>query len=626
MMDDTLKLPALTRDAHAVGIEITQTDTGQTRLSFPLSSETPVERWFGTEILSHAPEAVQLERINTGAAPLLFNHDWGDPIGMIDGGRLENGRLIVDAHLFDTERAREVKAMIDGGLKNVSIGYEIQGMREEPHGTLTATSWLPLEGSIVTVPADTSVGIGRANGHDEPKPVRVTRAMSDTPSPKEEPMATETPAVADQTTDTKATEQQSAPVSIQHVREAARPAPIDAAKAENERIERIKAFGATNRVDQRQVDSWIASGADMAAVGSDFLKILEARSQAASQPADIGLSKKEVRQYSLLRAINASRANDWRKAGLELEASKAVSERAARDPRNPLSFFVPAEVQRRDLLATSTGSQLVVEDTLIGSFIELLRNQSAVLDMGATRLTGLTGNIKIPRQTGATTAYWIGTENTAITESMPTFGQILLQPKNVAALVEVSHQMLQQSAISVENLIVNDMARSIALAVDVAAIRGSGANGEPHGIVGTTGVGAFDTDGTSTYSDVVAAQQDLMAANALNPGCAYLADPVSAGLLMGRSRFANTDTPIWDGSLMGGTMAGFPCRASNQMSANTMLFGWWPSLIIAEWGVLEVAVDDTYNFAQGLSALRCWYTVDVGLRHPSAFTYDASVA
>jgi hypothetical protein len=78
--------------------------------------------------------------------------------------------------------------------------------------------------------------------------------------------------------------------------------------------------------------------------------------------------------------------------------------------------------------------------------------------------------------------------------------------------------------------------------------------------------------------------------------------------------------------LMGGTMAGFPCRASNQMLANTMLFGWWSSLIIAEWGVLEIAIDDKHDFAKGLSALRAWYTVDVGLRYPTAFTYDATVA
>ena len=410
-------------------------------------------------------------------------------------------------------------------------------------------------------------------------------------------------------------------------REQSKAAHADPAAMENERIAAIRKFADGKRIDERQVDAWCSSGASLGQVGEDFLKILEARSTAASQPADVGLSKKEVGAYSLLRAIQASRSNDWRNAGLELEANRAVQERTQREPRSAGGFFVPHEIQRRDLLATSTGSQLVTEANLIGSFIQLLRNQSAVLGLGATRLSGLVGNMKIPRQTGATTAYWLGNEGvTPITPSTPAFGQLLLQPKDVASLTPVSHQMLKQSDISVENMILNDMAQSVALAVDVAAIRGSGVDGQPHGIVGTTGVGTFDTDGTNTYSDVVSAQQDLMTANALNPGCAYLADGNSAGLLMGRSRFANTDTPIWDGSLMAGTMAGFPCRASNQMLANTMLFGWWPSLIIAEWGVLEVAIDDTYDFAKGISALRTWYTVDVGLRQPTAFTYDATVA
>ena len=433
-------------------------------------------------------------------------------------------------------------------------------------------------------------------------------------------MADENTAAAESPAETKTVP------SVQATREAAKPASVDPSVFEGERIKQIKDFANGKAIDQRQVDNWIQSGATLAKVGEDFLKILSDRSQAASQPADIGMTKREVQQFSLLRAIRAQQSGDWKKAGFELEASRAAMDRAGRDPKHANSIFVPAEIQRRDLLANSTGAQLVTENNLIGSFIDLLRNESAVLQMGATRLTGLTGNVKVPRQTGATTAYWLGSEVTSITESTPSFGQITLNPKNVAALVEISHQMMQQSDISVENLVIRDMATTIALAVDVAAIRGSGTDGQPAGIVGTTGVGSFDVDATSTYSDVVSAQQDLMAANALRPGCAYLADPVAAGLLMGRSRFANTDTPIWDGSLMSGNMAGFPARSSNQMSASTLLFGWWASLIIAEWGVLEVAYDPSYNFAQGLAALRTWYTVDVALRYPAAFTYDSTVA
>jgi HK97 family phage major capsid protein len=285
-------------------------------------------------------------------------------------------------------------------------------------------------------------------------------------------------------------------------------------------------------------------------------------------------------------------------------------------------------VGRRDMtVAGVSGSQyLVSTDNQPGNFIDLLRNDSVVLSMGATRLTGLVGNITIPKMTAGGTAYWLADENTQITESQATIGQLSLSPKNVAALTEISHQLMSQSSPDVETMVMNDLAQVLALAIDVAAIRGTGNTGQPQGIVGTSGVGTFDTDSTDSFGDVVGAQVDVMAANALRDGCAYVADPASAALLMSRSRFANTDTPVWSGSLLGGTMAGFPCRATNQMSANTMLFGLWPSVVVAEWGQLELMVNPYSDFTRGLSAVRAWYAIDTGMRYPAAFSYDATVA
>jgi len=235
-------------------------------------------------------------------------------------------------------------------------------------------------------------------------------------------------------------------------------------------------------------------------------------------------------------------------------------------------------------------------------------------------------NLTIPRMTAGGTAYWLADESTQITESQATIGQVSLTPHNVAALTEISHQLMQQSSPDAEQMVMNDLAQVLGLAVDVACLRGSGVSGQPHGIVGTSGVGSFDTDSTNTFSDVLDAQVDVSAANALRPGCAYVADFASAALLMGRSRFSSTDTPIWNGSLLEGTMAGFPCRASNQMSANTMLFGWWPSILVAEWGQLELMVNPYSDFTRGLTAVRAWYAMDTAMRYPAAFSYDATVA
>lgn len=386
-----------------------------------------------------------------------------------------------------------------------------------------------------------------------------------------------------------------------------------------------------NNLDERMTHHWISSGASLEEVSNDILKVMAERSKSVSTPAMLDMTPKEVKQYSVVRAVRAALSKDWSKAGLELEAHKAVMGRSGAQPRNGNSFFVPMDVQvrsQRDMtVAGVSGSQyLVTTQNQPGSFIDLLRNDSVVLGLGATRLTGLTGNITIPRMTAGGTAYWLGDENTAITESQATLGQVSLTPKNVAALTEITHQLIQQSDPSVEQMVMNDLAQVLALAVDVACLRGSGGSGQPQGIVGTSGVGSFDTDATNTYSDVLDAQADVGAANALRPGCAYVADLASAVLLSGRSRFANTDTPVWNGNLLEATMAGFPAKATNQMSANTMLFGWWPSIIVAEWGMLELAVNPFSDFTRGLSQIRAWYTMDTAMRYPAAFSYDASVA
>jgi HK97 family phage major capsid protein/HK97 family phage prohead protease len=616
---EPLKLPRLARDLFGTRIDArAETENG---ITFAASSGIEVERWWGTEVLAHDKGAVRMGRIDGGAAPLLFNHNWDDPIGMIDAGRLEDGRLMVDAHFFDTERAREVKAMLDGGLRNVSIGYEIHAMEEETKkNRFTATDWEPLEVSIVTIPADPSVGIGRSN--DSPKPVRITRADS-VPAQPAKPL------------EAKMAETLNAPAgdtATLEVRENGTPEQrMNPVEIEARRKQAIRNLCAANGLDKRFEANWIGAGTSLETVADEMIGIMQERAKDAP-PAGIGLSKRETAQYSITRALRAALSKDWSKAGLELEAHKAVMSAHGVTSRSGTSFFVPMEIQarmaKRDMtVAGVSGSQyLVGTENLAGSFIDLLRNDSVVLGLGATRLTGLVGNITIPRMTAGGTAYWLADESTQITESQATIGQLSLSPKEVAALTQISHKLMTQSSPDVEAMVMNDLAQVLALAVDVATLRGSGASGQPQGIVGTSGVGTFDTDGTNTFSDVLDAQVDVMAANALRAGCAYVADPASAALLMGRSRFANTDTPIWDGSLLAGTMAGFPCRATNQMGANTMLFGLWPSVIVAEWGQLELVVNPFSDETRGLSSVRAWYSLDAGMRYPAAFSYDATVA
>lgn len=611
MPDGELKVGRLQRDLPAVELQVRKQDgTNRVELSFSASSETPVDRWFGTEVLSHEAGAIRLDRVKGGAVPLLFNHDWGDVIGMVDRGAVAAGRLTVDAHLFDTARAQEVAAMVDGGLRNVSIGYQIHTMEEDKkQAVFTARDWEPLEVSIVTVPADPSIGIGRAQ-EEQASPVRVIRAVSttaNTAEPRKEirmdPQVVNPAAAAVTEHEFKA----QSPIAYEQARKQAI-------------INLVKA----NKLDERIGNAWITQGASMEQVSADILSILEERSKAnpTASAAHIGMEQKDVRRYSLMKAIKASASGDWGNASLEREASEEVAKRTGRDGRTANSFFLPLDIQQRDALVSGTAAYLVATNNQ--SFVELLRNRMVAYKMGATRMAGLVGNVTIPKQTVGATAYWLASETTAITEGNQTFAQLALTPRTVGAYTQISRLLQLQSSPDAESLILNDLAKQVAIAADKAVISGTGTE-QPTGITQTGSIGTLASGTSFDYADILEFQSDVAASNALNASCGYVTTSAIAALCMSRPTFTNGVNAIWTGSMLDGMMGGFKAMSSEQMASATMLFGAWDTVIIGEWGVLELAVNPNDNFAQGLTGLRAMYTMDVGVRYAGAWSYGTSL-
>ncbi|MBP8214726.1 MAG: phage major capsid protein [Propionivibrio sp.] len=623
MSASTLRIPRLVRDLAATVIEARRAESGLVSLTFSASSEAPVERFFGTEVLSHAPGAIRMERIDGGAAPLLFNHDWNDPIGMIDAGRIDGGRLIVDAHLFDTARAKEVKAMLDGGLRNVSIGYEINTLEENGKTkTFTATDWLPLEVSVVTVPADPSVGQGR----DNDSTTKAVQVISTDPPPakpasnvsKGQRMSHETNAPAGENA---GNEQKNRSENRGH----------DSVAMERLRIKTLTDLGRQHRVDEETVRNWI----DDEAVTPDdaarrVLDILVARGgEKGVNPSELGMSKKEAAAYSSFKAIRAVLNKDWSKAGLELEAHKAIQQRLGGNPLNEQTFFIPIEVQTarrhkevRDMTSAGASGSNYLVGTDNMSFIDLLRNRSVLMQMGASRMGGLVGNVTIPRETASASTYWLTSESTAITESQPTIGQLSLSPKHVGAYTEISRLLALQSSPDAETLVMNDLAKAVGLAADLAGLAGSGASGQPQGIIGTSGVGAV-TGTAMAYAGMLEFQTDI--GNALSPSCGYVTTPAVAALLMQRVKFSGTASPLWDGNILDANACGFRGMSSAQVPTADIVFGAWDQVVMAEWGSLAIEVNPYANFQAGLVGVRAMYAMDIGLRVPGAFSVATTV-
>jgi len=152
---------------RTMAIETRKDDAGQAVYRVSLSSEYPVKRWGETEILEHTPEAVNMERARNGLV-LLFNHNVNEPIGRINGLGVSPRRMFEGDIVFSQTDAGQLrKQQVDEGtLTDVSIRYSIEQTRREENNdtgevTVTATRWTPQEGSVVSVPADPQVGIGR---------------------------------------------------------------------------------------------------------------------------------------------------------------------------------------------------------------------------------------------------------------------------------------------------------------------------------------------------------------------------------------------------------------------------------------------------------------------------------
>jgi HK97 family phage major capsid protein len=344
----------------------------------------------------------------------------------------------------------------------------------------------------------------------------------------------------------------------------------------------------------------------------------------------LDMTGQEVKKFSLMRAITACVQKDWSKAGFELECSRAVAKNMNKI-QEPTKFFVPFEVLerpierqgQRDLSVASGGGAYLVATDNIG-FIELLRHRSVLFRMGARRLSGLTGNVTVPRMSAGATAYWLTSETSEITESQQTILQMALSPKTVGAYTEISRQLMLQSTPAAEGIVSDDLAQVVAIAADLAGLTGTGLNGQPHGIEGTTLVGSVSGTGM-TYAASIEMQTDVAAYDVIPIRPGFVTNPAAAGVLMSEMKVSNTFSPVWEGNIWEGTVNGLPALTSNQITSGG-IFGDWQELVVAEWGVLEVEVNPYANFKAGIVGVRAMYSMDIGIRRPFAFTVISAIS
>ena len=620
-------------------------DTRTVQLS--ISSANPIEQWFATEILEHKLGSVNLSRAKAGGQ-VLFNHNPDDYIGVIQDCWLDPGAERCYAIVrFDTHpRAEQIFTSVQSGiLRNVSIGYQVkewaieEGNKKDMTPTVRATAWELLEVSFVSVPADPSVGVDRSFSMDEPTQGETVEepAPDDAGAEPAEP---------------------STQILIQENKPVENEIPTELLEAERSRTASLIALGDKHSLKKDLVQQWIATGVDLQSARSQVLDLIQSQAEQKDQVQPLnplGLSKREKESYSIARALHNRLQLMEGKApaqGLELEVHRAIEAKLGRPTEG---IYVPARdlnwglntrgyYGQRDTLQTgqdTLGGNLVDTELRSSEFIDALRNRAMISRLGARMLSGLQGNLDIPRQSGTVSTYWVA-EGGTITESNLTIDLVSMRPKDLTCLTSVTRRMLMQGSLDVEALIRFDMLQQMALGIDLAAIAGTGINNQPLGILNYPGVNSVSigtNGGAPAWNHLVQLETEIAVDNADEGTCYYLTNARTRGKLKttakvtGQDVFLWTDSPVEKGM---GMVNGYGAAVSNQVPSNgtkgsgtnlsSIIFGDFSQLLIGEWGVLEI-MPNPYGqgYPSGSVQIRSMVTVDVVPRRPEYFAVCTDV-
>jgi len=349
---------------------------------------------------------------------------------------------------------------------------------------------------------------------------------------------------------------------------------------------------------------------------------------------NIGLSENDIKKFSILNIVRSGLNN--RVPEFEREVSDTVVKKSGLPARG---FWVPADVlQKRDItpfaIAGGTGGYLVEEK--LTSFVDILANKMLVRKLGATILPGLTSDISIPALQSGVASYWV-TEGVSPTEGLPVFGQLPMSPKTIAGFVDATRKLVMQSSIGIEQFLRMDLARSLALGVDLAAIKGGG-SGEPDGIFARGDIPTYECGtpdgGGLTYQGLCLIESTLGESNADVGALGFLTNSKVRALLRSTPIFTNSEKPCWEGSETDpsmGRILGMPAGATSQVPSNFekgssgatlsgLIFGNWSDFLIGEFGPgLDILTDPFSLSTSGGLRVVAFLSCDFVIKHPASF-------
>lgn len=678
-------------------------------VSVIVSTETPVRSWrwdIGEfwEILDHKPESIDFEFFGSGRAPFAKDHDLRQQIGVVVSAELK-GRELHAVNKYSRKQIAEdeYQDAIDGIRNNISVGYDVlEYVLEKPATdteipTYRAIKWVVYENSTVPIGADINAHLraGQIDEAAQPK-ARIMQRSADgglvdykpeTVGSKQNtrsnvPKSPETPKIQEERTmDEKlkaalvrlgmsenSTDEQAIAflAGLDERQKAAIGLSSKRAEAGVELVAMAARAMSFVPDAQARVSKAIASLTDdnitetVSAFRAEMSELVMKASDVAPHVVNLGLSRKEEKQFSMLRAIQAFDGDTWQGGNsFEREVSDECAKILKRDAKG---FYLPTELQvshkragafsRFQGLAGRSAAVAGIDadggytvQTDVMSIIEILRNKLLTVQLGANLLTGLQGNLSFPRQIGTPTFNWFGEDGgaQAATDITGYFGAIPLSPKNGNATIPYSRQLLAQSSEDIESFFRMDLLSEIAQAVDFAAMFGPSGGDSPVGIANTPGVQIVsmgDPDGgTLTRSKVIEFETLLSNGNADIGNLAFVTNSKVRGAARNTLVDAGSGKFLYNALLEMpgfGEMIGYLTGVTNQVPSDltegasigicsAMIFGNWNDLMIADWGAIDVIVDPLSRKKEGIIELTASALADSAPRRASSFVVSKDI-
>ena len=604
--------PKMAMRAAVIDVRAADGDTpASVRMS--VSSEEPVltYTYFNNEyqrvweILDHSDSSIDKSRMQDGL--VIQDTHYGDQIGLMDvsiGDRKMGGPVV----FCSGGRAKEIEQdALDMLRKNVSVGYmtdsESMKLEGEQDGipVVRVMSWTPYEASFEPIPADTSVGVNRADK---------TIVAQNVPIEKKEERK-------------MLTGKEMAALFARGAEHGIDAAGVQALISDDSTADSVR-----SALDAQIVE---AQGVALTEQRSQ-IEVLETReSEVASLEVtkvvhiggDVETENKLLRNYSVQNVLR-----DAMGMNVDIQFERDINDECRKlgmGSKRGGQFIIPhAVLAKRDFTVSGTSSSSVATNLYASEFIDLLRTYMVLGNAGVSYLTGLAGDIAIPKMSAGSTGYWVS-ESGTITESQPTLGQVTGTPHTCGVMTDISRRLILQSTPDAEFMVRDEIIQRIARTIQVGVFQGTGGDGQPSAITSASGINNPSvTQGTPTYAEMLGFPGAILADSAPADGQKWIGTAEVWAKMAATDKSTSTAQFVLNPD--NNMMLGREFLVTEDVGANSLFFGAWSTVVIGVWGAgIDLNMDTATLSSSGGLRIVGLQDTDVMVRLGEALAYNATV-